>query len=267
MAMAKGESLFELRVPTATKWRVPLLVALPTLVLAAWVLVTHFGVVSEVVLPSPVQTLKGLLNLFFEQGLGWATLVSTKRILFAVLLAAIVALPLGVLMGAFDAVNRFFDPLMAPLRYMPISAFIPLLIVWFGIGEEQKIAFLFLGTFVYLLPSVADAVRAVPEELVQTAYTLGATRWKIITSVLVPAALPTIFEGFRTLNAIAWTYVILAELVNPSGGLGAIFSAAWRTNKSDWSLAGLLIVGVIGLVTDRLIDIANKLLFRWKEAP
>lgn len=260
-----GEGLMELRTPTPTRWRLPLLVALPALVLGAWVLVTHFEVFSSVVLPSPLQTLRGLLNLFFEQGLGLATLVSTKRILLAVTLSAVVALPLGVLMGAFDPVFRFFDPLMAPLRYMPISAFIPLLIVWFGIGEEQKIAFLFLGTFVYLLPSVIDAVRAVPEELIQTGYTLGASKWKIITSVLVPAALPSIFDSFRTLNAIAWTYVILAELVNPSGGLGAIFSAAYRTNKSDWSLAGLLIVGVIGLVTDRLIDLMNKLIFRWRD--
>ena len=89
------------------------------------------------------------------------------------------ALPLGILMGAFEPINRLFEPIVAPLRYMPISAFIPLLILWFGIYEKQKIAFLFLGVFVYLLPVVVTAIRAVPEELVQTALTLGASQWQV----------------------------------------------------------------------------------------
>jgi NitT/TauT family transport system permease protein len=254
-----------LREQTPASMRPLLLVALPILALATWVTLTEFVHVSTLVLPGPVQTLKALLNLFFEQGLLAATLISAKRIVLAVGLSALIALPLGVLMGAFDPVNRLFDPLMAPLRYMPISAFIPLLIVWFGIGEEQKIAFLFLGTFVYLLPSVVDAVRAVPEELIHTAYTLGASRARVVMTVLVPASMPSIFDSFRTLNAIAWTYVILAELVNPSGGLGAIFSAAYRTNKPDWSIAGLAVVGVIGLLSDRAIDGVNRVLFRWRD--
>lgn len=263
--MSIRRKVLGLREATPSSWRVPLLVSLPLAVLGAWVLLTGPLGVSAVILPSPTQVLRGLLNLWFEQDLGMATLISARRILFAVTLSALIALPLGVLMGAFDPVYRLFDPLLAPLRYMPISAFIPLLIVWFGIGEEQKIAFLFLGTFVYLLPSVVDAIRAVPNELVQTAFTLGASRARVILTVLVPASLPTIFDSFRTLNAIAWTYVILAELVNPSGGIGAIFASAYRTNKPDWSIAGLAVVGVIGLLSDRAINGANKLLFRWRE--
>ena len=98
-------------------------------------------------------------------------------------------------MGAFDPINRFFEPIMAPLRYMPISAFIPLLILWFGIYEKQKIAFLFLGVFVYLLPVVVSSIRLVPEELVQTALTLGASKAQVVRTVLVPAALPEIFDS------------------------------------------------------------------------
>ncbi len=127
-------------------------------------------------LPSPTEVVRGTLQLFFQHDLLSAILVSSRRIGIAFLLAAALALPLGVLMGAFEPVNRFFEPIMAPLRYMPISAFIPLLILWFGIYEKQKIAFLFLGVFVYLLPVVVTAIRAVPEELVQTARTLGATQ-------------------------------------------------------------------------------------------
>ena len=153
-------------------------------------------------------------------------------------------------MGAFEPINRIFEPIMAPLRYMPISAFIPLLILWFGIYESQKIAFLFLGVFVYLLPVVVTAIRAVPEELVQTALTLGASRWQVVRTVLLPAALPEIFDSFRVMNAISWTYVILAEAVNPEHGLGYMVELARTHQKASWSFAGLLVIGGIGLLTD-----------------
>ena len=169
-------------------------------------------------------------------------------------------------MGAFDPINRFFEPIVAPLRYMPISAFIPLLILWFGIYEKQKIAFLFLGVFVYLLPVVVSSIRLVPEELVQTALTLGASKLQVIRTVLVPAALPEIFDSFRVMNAIAWTYVILAEAVNPEHGLGYMVELARTHQKASWSFAGLLVIGGIGLLTDFLIRLLSSLLFRWREA-
>src|SRR5206468_9968417 len=124
----------------------------------------------------------------------WASFV---RSAISFLLAALVALPLGVVMGALEPINRLMEPLMVPLRYLPISAFILLLILWLGIGEAQKIAFLFLGVFVYLLPVVVTAIRQVPEELVQTALTLGASRWQVVRTVLLPAAMPDIFDSFR----------------------------------------------------------------------
>jgi NitT/TauT family transport system permease protein len=154
---------------------------------------------------------------------------------------------------------------MAPLRYMPISAFIPLLILWFGIYEQEKIAFLFLGVFVYLLPVVVSAVHAVPEELVQTARTLGATKVQVVRTVLLPAALPEIFDSFRVMNAIAWTYVILAEAVNPEHGLGYMVELARTHQKASWSFAGLIVIGGIGLLTDFLIRTVSTLMFRWRE--
>ena len=142
-------------------------------------------VVSEMFLPSPVRVLQATLDLLFHGELMEADAgASALRILISFVAAAAVALPLGIAMGAFEPLNRFVEPVMAPLRYMPISAFIPLLILWLGIGEAQKIAFLFLGVFVYLLPVVVTAIRAVPEELVQTALTLGATRWQVIDRAL-----------------------------------------------------------------------------------
>lgn len=221
--------------------------------------------VSHFFLPPPGEVIRSLLYLFFEQDLLSAVWTSIKRILVAFGLSVAVALPLGILMGSFEAVNRFFDPIVAPMRYLPITAFIPLLILWFGIDESQKVAFLFLGTFVFLLPVVVDAIRVVPDELVQTAFTLGASRAQVIRTVLIPAALPQIFDSFRVMNAIAWTYIILAEIVNPQNGIGYILRLAEQHFKPAWSFAGILVVGVIGILTDLAIRGVNRLLFRWRD--
>lgn len=237
----------------------------PVVVLGAWCGLTYGGFAPPDFLPSPTEVLRGILQLFIEHDLWGAILISSRRIGIAFLLASAVALPLGVLMGSFEAINRLFEPVVAPLRYMPISAFIPLLILWFGIYEKQKIAFLFLGVFVYLLPVVVTAIRAVPEELVQTALTLGASKWQVIRTVLVPAALPEICDSFRVMNAISWTYVILAEAVNPEHGLGYMVELARTHQKASWSFAGLFVIGGIGLVTDSAIRLFWNIAFRWKE--
>lgn len=263
---SRPDDPFAIRGPLSQRARTLVGVIAPILVIITWLLCSYADLVPDDFLPSPTEVVRGTLQLFFEHDLALAIWISTKRILISFLLAASVAFPLGIAMGAFTPVNAFFGPIMAPLRYLPISAFIPLLILWFGIFEAQKIAFLFLGVFVFLLPVVVTAIRAVPEELVQTALTLGATRWQVIRTVLIPAALPEIFDSFRVMNAIAWTYVILAEAVNPQHGLGYMVELARTHAKPSWSFAGLLVIGSIGLVTDMVIDISSRLLFRWRDA-
>jgi NitT/TauT family transport system permease protein len=263
--MARG-TFFAIRAPLPRRAAFFLGLVAPALVLGAWCVLSYGGLVEPGFLPKPTEVVRGTLQLFIQYDLATAILISTRRIAIAFLLASAIALPLGVLMGAFDPINRFFEPIVAPLRYMPISAFIPLLILWFGIYESQKIAFLFLGVFVYLLPVVVSSIRLVPEELVQTALTLGASKFQVIRTVLVPAALPEIFDSFRVMNAIAWTYVILAEAVNPEYGLGYMVELARTHQKASWSFAGLLVIGGIGLLTDFLIRLVSSLLFRWREA-
>lgn len=246
-----------------------------SVLIAAWCAVSYIHVqrggesvplVPHFFLPAPDEVIKSLFYLIFEKDLLQAVGVSAIRIAKAFGLSLAVALPLGIAMGSFELINRIFDPIIAPMRYLPITAFIPLLILWFGIDEAQKVAFLFLGTVVFLLPAVVDAIRAVPEELVQTAFTLGATKAQVIRTVLIPAALPQIFDGFRVMNAIAWTYIILAEIVNAQSGIGYILQLAGQHNKPEWSFAGILVVGIIGIITDVLIRLVNRLLFSWREA-
>ena len=271
----KKPSLWVLRSPIPLSSGRLLSVASLGVLLLAWCVLSYVHVqragesvplVPHFFLPAPDEVVKSLFYLIFEKDLLSAVGTSGLRILKAIALSLAVALPLGILMGSFEAVNRIFEPIVAPMRYLPITAFIPLLILWFGIDESQKIAFLFLGTVVYLLPAVVDAVRLVPEELVQTAFTLGATKTQVITTVLIPAALPQIFDGFRVMNAIAWTYIILAEIVNPQSGIGYILRLAEQHLKPEWSFAGILVVGVIGILTDVLIRSLNGLLFGWRES-
>lgn len=278
------ESLWELRRPVSSRARLAFGLLLPGALLVCWCIFTlgRSPIINPLFLPSPVAVLDGLAQLFFRdqcQVIGatevcsiWSSYLlgciawSFIRIFLSFALAVVVALPLGILMGAWEPLNRLFDPVMAPLRYLPISAFIPLLILWLGIGEAQKIAFLFLGVFVYLLPVVVTAIRAVPEELVQTALTLGASRLQVVRTVLLPAALPDIFDSFRVMNAIAWTYVILAEFVNAKVGLGYMIDLSGKHLKTAEMFSGILVIGVIGLATDALIRMISRGLFPWREA-
>jgi NitT/TauT family transport system permease protein len=263
------EPLWTLRKALPGNWQLGLGLTLPLLFLALWVALTAGPkpFVVPLFLPAPLEVLRVLVRDLFtgDRVLLDAALVSSLRIVAAFVVAAAVALPLGIFMGAYEPVNRLVDPIMAPLRYMPISAFIPLTILWFGIGEKQKIAFLFLGVFVYLLPVVVTAIRAVPEELVQTALTLGATRFQVIRTVLVPAAMPDIFDSFRVMNAISWTYVILAEFVNTTRGLGYLIKLAGDRLKTAEMFAGVIIIGVIGLGTDALLRGLGRVFYPWRE--
>jgi NitT/TauT family transport system permease protein len=241
-----------------------------TFVLLVWCILSidFFGrgaLVSALYLPSPVDVLKGLVQLTVDQGLIPSVLTSVRRVSIAFSLCVAVSVPLGVLMGSFETFNRLVDPIISPLRFTPMNAFIPMFIVWFGIEETEKIAFLFFATVVFLLPVVVDAVRSVPEEMVQTAQTLGASKMQVIRTVLVPAALPQIFDNFRVMNGIAWGYILLAEMVNPRTGIGNLFDASWRASHTEHIFALILVVGVIGLLSDLAIRLVNGALFGWRE--
>src|SRR6266852_4215061 len=264
--MNRKQSIWAIRQPVPRGTALALAFVMPITVLGVWCILSYGHLAPADFLPSPTEVIRGTLQLFIQYDLSTAIVVSTRRIVLAFLLASAIALPLGIMMGAFAPVHHLFESITAPLRYMPISAFIPLLILWFGIYEKEKIAFLFLGVFVYLLPVVVTSIRAVPEELVQTSLTLGASRWQVIRTVLLPAALPEIFDSFRVMNAISWTYVILAEAVNPEYGLGYMVELARTHQKASWSFAGLIVIGGIGLLTDFLIRSISIILFRWRES-
>lgn len=230
-----------------------------------WCVLSYANVVPDTILPTPTEVLKAFPVLHFEEALVRSALMSFYRVMGGFVLAALVAIPLGLLMGTFPALKHFFAPILDPLRFLPISALVPLFIVWFGIDDLQKIVFLFVGTVVYLLPLVVEAVENVDDVYLQTATTLGATKSQLVFGVLVRGSLPAIGEALRVMNGIGWTYVILAEVINAQYGLGALITVAGKRSHIDQIFALVLVILVIGVVTDWLIRAVNKQLFFWAE--
>jgi NitT/TauT family transport system permease protein len=233
--------------------------------LGLWCLLSYGGLILTVVLPSPGEVLRAFPVLHFEEALVRSAVASLYRVFLGFLLAAAVAIPLGVVMGTFPAVKRFCSPVLDPLRFLPISALVPLFIVWFGIEDLQKIVFLFVGIVVYLLPLVVEAVEKVDDVYVQTATTLGASTGQIVWHVLVPGSLPAIGEAVRVMNGIGWTYVILAEVINAPSGLGHLITVSQRYGHVDRMFALVIVILLIGVVTDRIISAVNRRLFSWAE--
>jgi NitT/TauT family transport system permease protein len=232
--------------------------------LGLWAVLSYGGLIPDVILPSPTEVLRAFPVLHFDEALVRSAGYSLYRVTMGFVLSAAVAIPLGLLMGTFPAVKHFFSPLIDPLRFLPISALVPLFLVWFGIEETMKIMLLFVGTMVYLLPLVVEAVEGVDDVYLQTAVTLGASRWQLVRHVLVPGSLPAIGEALRVMNGIGWTYVILAEIVNPRYGLGALITVAGKRGHVDWIFAGVLVILAIGVATDWIIRLINRQLFPWK---
>ena len=230
-----------------------------------WCVLSYGGLVPRIILPSPTDVLKAFPVLHFEEALVRSAIASLYRVFAGFLLSAAVAIPLGLLMGTFPQIKHFCSPVLDPLRFLPISALVPLFIVWFGIDDLQKIVFLFVGTFVYMLPLLVEAVEGVEEVYLHTATTLGATKGQLIRHVLIPGSLPAIGEALRVMNGIGWTYVILAEVINARYGLGALITVAGKRSHVDQIFALVLVILAIGVVTDLIIRVINKALFSWKE--
>ena len=233
--------------------------------LGAWCVLSYGGLVPRIILPSPTDVLRAFPMLHFKETLVRSAGASFYRVMMGFFLAAAVAIPLGMIMGTFPPVKHFFAPILDPLRFLPISALVPLFIVWFGIDDLQKIVFLFVGIVVYLLPLVVEAVEGVEEVYLQTATTLGASKWQLVRHVLIPGSLPAIGEALRVMNGIGWTYVILAEVINAPHGLGALITVAGKRSHVDQIFALVLVILAIGVATDQVIRFANKRLFAWAE--
>ncbi len=231
-----------------------------------WGLISASAIVDPIFVPSPVTVAHTMAEIFTDPTI-WSDLwVSFVRVTIGFLLSALIALPMGVLIGSFKPIEAIVQPVTEFVRYVPVPALIPILMVTLGIGEESKWALIFIGTYFQLVLMVADEVRRVPYELLQVAQTLGATQGEIIRRVLWRSAMPGIFDALRLCNGWAWTYLIVAELVAANEGVGFRILKFSRFLQTPKIWVYLILLGAIGLLLDLMFRALNRHLFKWAES-
>jgi NitT/TauT family transport system permease protein len=250
-------------VPVAPGARIALGVSFFVLFVAVWSAATFSGFVNPLFLADPWAMVKSGYTLLAEMGFAGDVGMTVWRVLGGFVIAAVLALPLGVLMGAYKPIEAFFEPFVSFARYLPASAFIPLLILWAGIGEMQKLLVIFIGSFFQLVLMIAVTVGATRRDLVEAAYTLGATSRGVVRRVLLPSSAPAIAETLRLVLGWAWTYVIVAELIGASSGIGHMITDSQALLNTGQIIFGIIVIGVIGLVSDFLFKWGNQRMFRW----
>lgn len=236
------------------------------LVLVAWSILSYGKYVSPLFLPSPSAVASALVDLIRSQHLFDQAAISVYRVLLGFTLAAAFAVPLGVLMGYFRLLQALIEPINDFVRYMPVAAFIPLALLWAGTGDLEKMLIIFIGTFFQLILMVADDSRTVPNEYLEVAYTLGGSKWTALRRVLLPAALPLIFDSLRIALGWAWSYLIVAEIVSANQGLGYLIIQSQRFLQTANIVAGIVVIGLIGLISDYCFRSLSYRLFPWRYA-
>jgi len=231
--------------------------------LVLWWLITTFGNIDPKFLPSPGQVLEAFGRLVSTRELIKDTVASLWRVGVGFIFAALFSIPVGILMGSFASIRALLEPLFGLMRYMPAPAFIPLLILYLGIGEEPKITLIFIGVFFFNSLMVMDTVKFVPKDLIEATYMLGGNRLQALIQVIFPHVLPGILDACRINLAAAWQLVIVSELIAATEGLGRRISVAGRFLRTDEIFVGLIVIGVIGLGFDLLFQYLIRVSCKW----
>jgi NitT/TauT family transport system permease protein len=250
-------------IPTPAYWGIAALTILALAV--AWSVLTYGGFVNPLFLPTPSAIFSRAVELA-QTGVLWSdAATSFYRITVGFLISSAVAVPLGILMGTYKVAEAALEPTVDLIRYMPAVAFVPLTILWVGIGDGQKFLIIFIGTFFQQVLLVMDNVKRVPRDFINVGYTLGLKEGTILRKIVLPAAAPAIFDTLRVTLGWAWTYLVVAELVAASTGLGHRIMEAQRYFQTDTIMVGILVIGILGLITDFAFKFAHGRLFAWTE--
>ena len=252
--------------PVSASARIGYGLAFFALFVALWSVATFGGYVQRLFLADPLTMVGEGYNLMVRYGFGFDIMMTIWRVVGGFILAVLVALPIGILMGAYKPIEAFLEPFVSFARYLPASAFIPLLILWAGIGETQKLLVIFIGSVFQLILMIAVSVGSIRRDLVDAAYTLGATDSSVVRRVMLPNAAPEIAEIFRLVLGWAWTYVIVAELIGSSSGIGHMIVDSQALLNTGQIIFGIIVIGLIGLISDFLFKAVNQRLFPWAQA-
>ena len=257
-------ALFRPLEPVSQRARIVLGIAFFIVFFAVWAVATLGGYVSKTFLADPITMVKDGWILLTKFGFAHDIGMTVWRVLGGFVLAAIIGVPIGILMGAYKPIEAFLEPFVSFARYLPASAFVPLLILWAGIGETQKLLVIFIGSFFQIILMVAVSVSNTRRDLVEAAYTLGSTSAGVVRRVLIPANAPDIAEILRLVLGWAWTYVIVAELIGSSSGIGHMIIESQALLATGQIIFGIIVIGVLGLISDLFFKFVNRHFFAWR---
>lgn len=234
--------------------------------ISIWSLLSYGSFVDSRFLPTPTATFARGLTMLADGNLMADVFASTARVTAGFILAAIASIPVGIAMGTFNSMDSLLGGFVRTARYLPIAAFVPLIIIWAGIDEASKVIIIFLGVFFYNATMIADAVKFIPNETLNVAYTLGASRWDVVRRVVFPATLPSILDALKVNVAGAWNFLVIAELVAAPNGLGFTIFKSQRQLQTDQAMFCILIICIIGLITDFAFRVLFKLWLPWADS-
>ena len=233
------------------------------LVMLGWWGLSVSGLVPKLFLPTPLTIAERLGSWYADGNLVADTQISIFRVTSGFLISALMAVPLGLYIGTYRPVQAFFEPLVEFARYLPAVAFVPLVLLWVGIGEGAKITVIWIGTFFQMVLMVSENVRHVPAAQIEAAQTMGASRREIVSKVILKSALPDIVDTLRITLGWAWTYLVVAEMVAANSGLGYAILQAQRFLQTGKIFGGILVIGAIGLLMDQLFRLFHRRAFPW----
>src|SRR3984885_4950053 len=226
-----------------------------------WWVATAGGFVTAIFLPSPAGVWNQMVKLAANGTLWDDARISFYRIVIGFLIASALSIPIGVLIGSFRSWEAAIEPLVDFIRYMPVVAFVPLSILWAGTGDTHKFLIIFIGTFFQQVLMIMDNVKRVPTDFIGLGRTLGLPDRKILTRIVVPSAMPGIWDTLRISLGWAWTWLVLAELVAATSGLGYRITVSQRYFQTNTIIGYILLLGVLGLITDQVMKALEKALF------
>lgn len=235
------------------------------LIFLYWAYAVYVKHVDSMFLPSPAKTFESAKNMFLTGGFLTDIRMSVQRVLIGFLISAVVGIPLGLLIGTYAPFAAFLEPFFSFFRYLPASAFIQLFILWIGIGESSKVAIIIVGSVAQIILMVATNVRNVSISLIEVSYTLGVSKFGVFFKVILPKCLPDIVDTLRIVLGWAWTYIIVAEMIGASKGIGFMITQAGRQFMISKIFVGIITIGIIGLALDMFCMFLRKVLFPWDE--
>ena len=231
-------------------------------------LIIMWGVAAKnsnpVFIPNPSKVLEDFIEVIKNGQLLKALQYSFLRITIATFISALVSIPIGILIYNVNIARDFLYPIVSAMRYIPVTAFYPLLIMWFGIDESMKIAFLFIATFVYMMPSVMLALDEVNQDLIDTGLTIGMSKLQTITQIQIPATLPSLMNSFIMMYGIGWTYISVAETVNAKFGLGFIIQQSSSRGRTDMVFMSIITIIIVSVLFDSISKLLVKKIFKWR---